>query len=507
MKKNQLLIVGFVLLFFCVPQIVLSVTTPYIKIDSGASQTYDREVSLSIQGPTNVRYMQISNEVDFPNANWITYSTSKNWYLDYGKGTKTVYIRFKDSTGKISSVYKDTIQLYAPASMDVDFVINPEDEDDDTGAKETDSRNIQIRLSFSKGVEGFIISNDNNFSGKSFKDITNSDSWVLSEGSGEKVVYVQFMDVNKQTQTVSRKIIYNQPIDYIGGGALLKGQTNTIYYLGFDGKIHPFLNGLIYHSWYQDFSEVKYVSNAKLATYAIGNPVCVRPGTWLLKFQSLPKVYAVEPGCRLKPIASEAEAYVLYGTKWADRILELSPFYMSGYDVISMSVADEDEDIVDKDRDGLSAEVEEKYGTSDKTEDTDGDNLTDYEEINYWFSDPAEADTDGDGYKDGSEIVNGYSPSGPQKLDTEQKGKYSYSNGSLIKVKDTSKRYYRDYDGKFYYVGTKNTEKPFSTNRFQDKFIINETYKIPFTNSGTLKSDLQRIKIPQVYNGDVLVNL
>lgn len=507
MKKNQLFLGVVILTFLLIPIITQAIVTPSIKIDAGASQTYDREVTLTIQGPDNVRYMQISNEVDFPDANWVTYSTSKVWYLDYGKGTKTVYIRFKDSAGKISSLYKDTIQLYAPSSMDVDFVINPEDADDDVGAKETDSRNIQIRLSYSKGVEGFIISNDNNFTNKSFKDIVNNDSWVLTEGSGEKTVYVQFMDINKQIVTVSRKIIYNQPADYIKSGTLLKGQTNTIYYLGFDGKIHPFLNGLIYHSWYVDFSSVKYVSNAKLATYVIGDPVCIRPGTWLLKFQSLPKVYAVEPGCKLKPIASEAEAYILYGKNWADRVLELSPFYMSGYQVISMSVADEDEDIIDKDRDGLSAETETKYGTSDKTEDTDGDNLTDYEEINIWFSDPTDPDTDGDSYRDGLEIVSGYSPSGPQKLTEKQENKYMYSLGSLIKDKYTAKRYYRDSDGKFYYVGTRNTDKYFSTNNFQEKFIINETFDIPFTNVGTLKTSVERIKIPQRYDGDRLVNL
>ena len=95
---------------FSFPKIVLT-AFPSIDIDNGASQTYDREVNLSIQGTEGAKYMQISNEVDFPNAKWISYSTSKIWYLDYGKGTKTVYVRFKDAKGKISSVYKDTINF------------------------------------------------------------------------------------------------------------------------------------------------------------------------------------------------------------------------------------------------------------------------------------------------------------------------------------------------------------------------------------------------------------
>jgi len=509
MKKNQLLwTIVLILLFFSFPKIVLT-AFPSIDIDNGASQTYDREVNLSIQGTEGAKYMQISNEVDFPNAKWISYSTSKIWYLDYGKGTKTVYVRFKDAKGKISSVYKDTIQLYAPSSMDVDFIINPENDKDLVGAKETDSRNIKIRLNYSKGVEGFIISNDLNFVGKTFKNIVTNDSWILTEGSGEKTVYIQFMDINKQIKTISKKINYTQPIDYIKSGTILKGQGSSIYYLGFDGKIHPFLTGLIYHSWYEDFSIVKYVSDSKLAQYQIGSPVCVRPGTWLLKFQGMPKVYAVEPGCRLRPIASEVEAYMVYGKNWNDRVIELSPVYMSGYQVISMSVEDKEKGIIDRDRDGLSAEQEAKYGTSDKMEDTDGDNLTDYEEVNIWFSDPTNPDTDGDGYKDGWEILNDFSPSGPQKLAENQENKYSYPIGIVLKDKKTSKRYYRDLNGHFYYVGTKNSDKVFSSNGFQERFIINEDKYIItyFTSKGSLANNLERIKRPQVYDGEILTNL
>jgi len=42
--------------------------------------------------------------------------------------------------------------------------------------------------------------------------------------------------------------------------------------------------------------------------------------------------------------------------------------------------------------------------------DYDGDGLTDADEINVYFTDPHKADTDGDGYDDGLEIKNGYSP-------------------------------------------------------------------------------------------------
>ena len=42
--------------------------------------------------------------------------------------------------------------------------------------------------------------------------------------------------------------------------------------------------------------------------------------------------------------------------------------------------------------------------------DSDGDGLSDEQEINFYYSDPYKADTDDDGYDDKLELINGYSP-------------------------------------------------------------------------------------------------
>lgn len=53
---------------------------------------------------------------------------------------------------------------------------------------------------------------------------------------------------------------------------------------------------------------------------------------------------------------------------------------------------------------------------TDMTKDTDADGLTDYEEFNFYHSNPDLADTDGDGFKDGDEVRKGYNPLGAGKL-------------------------------------------------------------------------------------------
>jgi hypothetical protein len=73
-------------------------------------------------------------------------------------------------------------------------------------------------------------------------------------------------------------------------------------------------------------------------------------------------------------------------------------------------------DTTDSDHDGLTDEEERFYGTDPQKIDTDGDGLSDFEEVKVWDTDPLHPDTDGDGYKDGDEVKNGYNPKGPGKL-------------------------------------------------------------------------------------------
>lgn len=79
-------------------------------------------------------------------------------------------------------------------------------------------------------------------------------------------------------------------------------------------------------------------------------------------------------------------------------------------------VIEQEDDLTDSDKDGLTDVEEEEYGTSPRSEDTDGDGLFDYEEVNTWGSNPLKADTDGDGYLDGEEVDNGYDPNGGGSL-------------------------------------------------------------------------------------------
>lgn len=71
----------------------------------------------------------------------------------------------------------------------------------------------------------------------------------------------------------------------------------------------------------------------------------------------------------------------------------------------------------DTDGDGLTDGQEVKvYKTDPKNFDTDSDGLTDGDEIKVYKTDPLKKDTDGDGFSDGQEVQSGYNPLGAGKL-------------------------------------------------------------------------------------------
>ena len=77
---------------------------------------------------------------------------------------------------------------------------------------------------------------------------------------------------------------------------------------------------------------------------------------------------------------------------------------------LSSKTPDGDED---PDQDGLTSLREFELGTDPLNPDTDGDGLTDWQEVNTYHSNPNLHDTDGDGFDDGFEVSTGFSPTSP----------------------------------------------------------------------------------------------
>ncbi|HCM45853.1 MAG TPA: hypothetical protein DIS54_03460 [Candidatus Veblenbacteria bacterium] len=73
------------------------------------------------------------------------------------------------------------------------------------------------------------------------------------------------------------------------------------------------------------------ISQAELQTYPIGGNVTMRPGTWMVKITTDPKVYAVTPGGVLHHVDSESRALALWGANWNKMIVDVSDAFFVNY--------------------------------------------------------------------------------------------------------------------------------------------------------------------------------
>ncbi len=116
-------------------------------------------------------------------------------------------------------------------------------------------------------------------------------------------------------------------------GTLIKAkEVGAVYYYK-GGKRWTFTNEKSYKTWYKDFSSVKIIPLSELQTYQLSGNVTYRAGTRLVKITTDPKVYAVEPGGKLRWVKDEATAKALYGANWAKMVDDVSDAFFTNYTI------------------------------------------------------------------------------------------------------------------------------------------------------------------------------
>ncbi|MEK7615194.1 MAG: hypothetical protein AAB431_02310 [Patescibacteria group bacterium] len=126
------------------------------------------------------------------------------------------------------------------------------------------------------------------------------------------------------------------PLSSLQSGDLIRGQSlSSVYYYGADGLRYVFPNDKTYFTWYQNFNNVKWISDMDLAAIQIGGNVTYKPGVKMIKINSDPKVYAVSTGGTLHALDSEAIAKSLYGATWNKMIDDVADSLFPNYKIMS----------------------------------------------------------------------------------------------------------------------------------------------------------------------------
>ncbi len=153
------------------------------------------------------------------------------------------------------------------------------------------------------------------------------------DGDGYREVSIMLKNINLDgTVDLSFKPVVVVKVDGIQPGDLIKIKNNSaVYYYAEDGKRYVFPNEKVYFSWYDNFNEVKIISEENMAKLPIGGLVTYRPGSKLVTFPTTNDVYVVDKGGVLRKLKDEKMAEELYGQNWTQLVDDINEAFYSSY--------------------------------------------------------------------------------------------------------------------------------------------------------------------------------
>ncbi|MCE7984076.1 MAG: hypothetical protein DYG89_23120 [Caldilinea sp. CFX5] len=200
-----------------------------VSINQGALFTNQTDVTLAISGRTSAVEMQVSNDGGFAGAHWEPCRATKAWQITrFGSSIlpRTVYVRYRDAQGAVSSVVQDDIildvtapsgsveiaplaprqqrgvvQIVHPASLkQTDNVANrlylPMIATSRSNCPQTGTPTVSLQLNAQddvSGVKDMLISNTTTFTCADWQSYAATQAWYVPSGA-TTTVYVKFRD-------------------------------------------------------------------------------------------------------------------------------------------------------------------------------------------------------------------------------------------------------------------------------------------------------------------------
>jgi hypothetical protein len=240
-----------------------------VKINNGATYTNNQSVNINLtysDATSGVYQMQVSTASDFSGASWVSTSTTTSISLTTGDGTKTVYARFKDNAGNISTSKTATIILDRVNPTGT-IIVKSSD-----GLSKTSDISVVLTITGSDdraGLAGIQLSN-NGVNWGTLETLTSPKNWNVSVGAGTKTVYLKLID-NAGNEYVTSGDIYL--IDDVigptitllvnGGATSTTNKLVTLNISAFDNfskfnelKMRFSNNGYLWSAW-EPFSDIK----------------------------------------------------------------------------------------------------------------------------------------------------------------------------------------------------------------------------------------------------------
>jgi hypothetical protein len=168
----------------------LNSTSTNVTLTVSASDATDNAADLN---------MSFSNDGTAWSA-WQSYSTKASWALTSGDGSKTVYGKFTDPAGNVSSVVSDTIDLDTTVVTDYGVTIND-------GALFTNQVTVTLKIGALPGTPRMMVSNDGGFAGAQWEPYASRRAWAITQYGSyviPRTVYVRYGDVGGSVLNTSQ---------------------------------------------------------------------------------------------------------------------------------------------------------------------------------------------------------------------------------------------------------------------------------------------------------------
>jgi formylglycine-generating enzyme required for sulfatase activity/fibronectin type 3 domain-containing protein len=201
---------------------------PGISLAAGAQYAPARNIPVTLSASGSNIIMKLSQDSTFTGDDWQNYSSTLNFDLSSGAGTKTVYAQFKNDFEVESEIVSDDIM---PQPINPGIIIAG-------GAQYTPTRDVSITLSASGTNLRMKVSQDSMFTDSDWQNYSSPLSFNLSSGAGSKTVYVQFINDFEIESAIVSDAILPQPINpgiIIAGGAQYTPTRNVSITLSASG--------------------------------------------------------------------------------------------------------------------------------------------------------------------------------------------------------------------------------------------------------------------------------
>ncbi|SCX82181.1 S-layer homology domain-containing protein [Alkaliphilus peptidifermentans] len=182
-------------------EFIIDTTPPSgsITINDEEDYTNDTDVTINMTGAdeNGPVEMRLSND-NVIWSSWEMLLSNKSWTISDGEGKKTVYMQLRDKAGNISdfeaSITLDTIPPTGSISIN-------------DGDSHTNDANVILSIIGvdENGTVEMRLSNDNT-TWSSWQTLLQAKPWMVTEGDGDKVVYIELRDMAKNVTPLSSSI-------------------------------------------------------------------------------------------------------------------------------------------------------------------------------------------------------------------------------------------------------------------------------------------------------------